>query len=398
MGVPEPPLAKEDNSELLALLRDLRVTPASATNPAALAALIEPHLRAPPTEPPELLIPPVFDLMLLYPNCATVQIACARLLSNLSSSSLEAAKAVADRKGVQLLFHTLLVHKEAKEVVVHTLQALSSVVPVANGIGPTVYQFFGVDVVAATAKAFIDDKQLQYSALNVLLPLAESDDGDDDPAAMRRSSHARAALRNLKNYRQEQELSRLSCRLLHYAIRHADGESLEQLGRIGIVRMLVATVIAWKDDGIILYHAISALSWLSRGDEDCAEQFAEMRGVELSIRTMRRFRRNVDLQLSCVLLLRTLSDIENEQAMLVYTAGGLEAIISCMIENRQNEEIQEHCIWLVDRLAWLRNDVRLKIISVGGVKTITSTLKTHIMNEDLVEMGVRTLRHIRSSR
>lgn len=383
---------------LLALLCDLRAQPEIASDPSKFLSLIEPHVQTIPSNPTSQLIPPIFDLMLQHPTSHQIQNFCSTLLSTLSHETPLAAKEIADGKGVQLLFHTLLLHKDSHDINYHALSALSAVLPVAEGIEPVVYQFFGVDVLVTAAKLFIDDLKLQYCALRILLTLAKSDDGDDDLAAARRAAHARAALRALKRHRREEQLAQMACELLYYVARHADGESLEQLAAIGCVRMLAATIVAWKDNEAVMEHAFGALAALVRGEDECARQFAEMRGVELAIRGMRRFRGNAELQLSCVIALRMLTNLDDGQAMLMFNAGGLEAVISCMIEYRRNEEIQEHAIWLLDRLAWLRNDVRLKIISVGGFRTINSTLKTHIMNEQLVEMGVRALRKIRSNK
>lgn len=238
---------------------------------------------------------------------------------------------------------------------------------------------------------------MQYYALRVLLALAEVEDGEDDLAANRRAAHARAAMRALKRHRREDELGRMACRLMFFVARHADGESLEQLAAMGCVRMIGATLVAWKDDDELMEQAFLALGVMVRGEEECARHFAGLRGVELAIRAMRRFRTSTALQLSCVLVLRGLTDLNDQQAMIMFNSCGVEAILSCMIEYRRNEEIQENAIWLIDRLVWLRNDTRAKIISVGGLQTINSTLKTHIMNENIVEMGVRTLQHIRSN-
>lgn len=382
-------------SPLLVLLIESRNLHNSASTPDAFAALSMPFLDVPPMDPPSELFPPLFDLMLRHPCHVRVQIACSRILATLGLSSPAAARAVAEAKGVQLLIHTILLHKESLPVSFHATRALSALVTAAPEVAPTLFQFFSVEVVVASAKTFVQDLELQKVALRLLTALAAADDGDDDAAAVRRGGQARAALRALREHRNDIEMTVEACQLLRELAAAADGETLEIMGHIGAVRMLGLVIVGYKDDEVVQIPAFAALAHLATGDEDCAHQLRAMRGAEIVLRAMRKFRNALQLRISCLLLLRTLADLDDMQALLIFTLGGLEAVFSAMIEYRQNLEIQEHAIAIIDRIVWLREDVRLKIISVGGVKTISASLRTHITNDSLVDKGVKTLRYIR---
>lgn len=333
--------------------------------------------------------------MLRHPSHVRLQVATSHILATLCNSSHAAARAVAEAKGVQLLIHTMLLHKESLPVSFQAARALFALVSAAPESIPTLFQFFSVEVIVATAKTFLDDIELQKVALYILRALAAADDGDDDAAAVRRGGQVRAALRALKHHRTNVEMAAEACHLLREVAAHADGETLEQLGRIGTVRMLGLAIVGFKDDEVVQIPSFAALGYLATGDEDCARQLGAMRGTEIILRAMRKFRKSLQLRLSCLLLLRTMADLDDMQAMVIFTLGGLEAVLSSMIEYRQNLEVQQHAIAIIDRIVWLREDVRLKINSVGGVKTISSSLRIHITNEALVDKGVRLLRYIR---
>lgn len=393
--VTAPPPEPSAPSSLLVLLIESRNLRKSPSTPDAFAALSVPYLDIVPTDPPSELIPPLFDLMLRHPCHVRAQLACSHILATLCQSCPAAARAVAEAKGVQLLIHTMLLHKESLPVSFQATRALSALITATPEFAPTLFQFFSVEVVVASAKTFVDDLELQKVALHLLTTLAAADDGDDDAAAVRRGGQARAAMRALRQHRDDMELTVEACHLLREVAASADGETLEQLGYNGAVRVLGLAIVGFKDDELVQIPAFEALGHLTSGDEDCTRQLAAMRGIEIILRVMRKFRNALPLRLSCLLLLRTLANLDDMQAMVIFTLGGLEAVFSAMIEYRQNLQIQEHAIAIIERIVWLREDVRLKIISVGGVKTISSSLRIHITNEALVEKGVKTLRYIR---
>lgn len=248
------------------------------------------------------------------------------------------------------------------------------------------------------AKNFLEDVYLQRMALKLLICLAQNDHDSDQAADARRGGQARAALRVLKRYKKEDDLALDACRLLKIVTTAAGVDTVEQLGRIGAVRVLAISIIGFKEDEELQECAYAALSNFVIADEECARQLAAMRGVEMVVRVLRRFRRCVSLNVSCVALLHALVDLNDVQTNTVFTAGGLEAMLSLMIEHREIAEIQIHAVAVVDRLAWLREDVRQKILSIGGAQTLSTMLGAHLMNEEIVEAGARTLRYIRQGK
>lgn len=381
-------------SPLLRLLFETRISGMPASSPDSFAALSVQYLEEPLVDPPSQLIPPLFDLMLRHTSHTLLQVVCIQILAALCSSSPEAARVVAEAKGVQLLIHTMLLQKDSLPVSYQGIRAVLAFISAAPEIIPSLFQFFAVEVIVAAAKTFLDDISLQKAALCTLRALAAADDGEDDAAAVRRGGQGRAALRALKHHRNDVEVAAEACRLLCEVAAHADGETLEQLGRIGTVRMLALAIVGLKDDEVVQIPSFAALGHLAVGNENCAHQLAAMRGIEIILRAMRKFRKYLRLRATCLLLLRTLADLDDMQAMTIFTQGGLEAVLSSMIEFRQNLEVQQLAIAIIGRIVSLRDDIREKIISVGGVKTISSSLRIHITNEGLVDTGVSLLRYI----
>lgn len=336
--------------------------------------------------------------MLKNPSNPHIQLACVQLLTNLAHLPPPAPQQIAHAKGIQLLVHTMLVHKESLQISIHAARALAAILDADPSIASVFFQFFGVEVVVGASKNFLEDVCLQRVSLKLLLCIAQNDHASDQTAHARRGAQARAALRVLKRYKKEDDLALDACRLLKIVAAAADVATIEQLGRIGAVRVLGVSIIGFKEAEALQECAYTALSNFVTVDEECAWQLAAMRGAEIVVRALRRFRRCVALNVSCVALLHALVDLNDVQTNAVFTAGGLETMLSLMIEYREVAEIQTHAIAVVDRLAWLREDIRHKILSIGGAQTLSTMLSAHLMNEEIVEAGARTLRYIRQGK
>ena len=385
-------------SPLLSLLLEIRSCPNHSSTPDAFAALSAPYLDTPPTDPLSDLIPPLFDLMLRHPSHVVLQVAATHILSTISHSSPQAARTVADSKGIQLLVHTMLFHTQSFSVSFNAVRALAALVPAAPELVPALIRLFGVEVVVAAGKTFLKHEDFQKVALAVLTLMAEGDHTTDVAAALRRGCHVRAAIRAMKFHRSNAEIALEACHLIGQVAKRADKGTMKQIGRLGAIRMLCLAIVALKDDEDVQYSAFRALSTLVARDEFCAAQLGSMRGIEIVLRSMRKFRNSAELRINCLILLDTMVALDEMQAMVVFTMGGLEAIVSSMIEFRHNLEVQLYAIRILDRIVWCQEVARLKLLSDGSLKTISTSLRTHITNEALVERGVKLLRHIRYSK
>lgn len=292
----------------------------------------------------------------------------------------------------------MLVHKESIQISIGVAYALAAILRSHPSVTPIFFQFFGVEVIVGAAKNFLEDIYLQRVSIQILIYLAQNDHAEGEAAAARRGGKARAALRVLKRYKKEDDLALDACRLLEIVTRDADIGMVEQLGRIGAVRMLTTSIIGFKEAEELQEYAYRALSNLVTANEECARQLAAMRGVEMVVRALRRFRRCVPLNISCVAALHALVDLNDVQTLAAFAAGGLEAMLSLMIEYRENADIQKHAIAVVDRLTWMRGDIRHRFLSIGGAQTLSSMLSAHLMNEEIVKAGAETLKFIRSGR
>jgi hypothetical protein len=177
-------------------------------------------------------------------------------------------------------------------------------------------------------------------------------------------------------------------------------QNVETISQLGGVRMIVATILQFKDEQKMQDLALGALANMTNGTDATslsnASTMVSLRGVEIVVRAMRTFRGSLSIQLSGSSLLSTIASLDSNWAHVVLGDGGLDATLSSMIAFRSSLLLQRNGISLMHTLLLLGESGRAKIVAAHGLDAISVALKTHIRDEALVEMGVLTRRLLKS--
>lgn len=336
----------------------------------------------------------IFEIMFQHSADNRLQYGCLRLLADVVEQSTEVVHDIVDKKGVQIIAHSMLIHKDSFPISFLAVCLFSKILRAKPDACNILLASYVVELVVSAAKTFLDDENFQHVSLNLLFGITQLDDGEDLAADARRGGAARAAMRALKRHRKEEELSVTACDLLQIVTKSASRDLLEQMYGIGVVRLLAVSTVIFRDCRAIQESAYTAIYNLAVLDDRCLRQFSSQKGMEMVLRTIRRFRECVSVNISCVALLRLLIDYNHVHAAAACSAGADETALSLMIEYRKNAWIQAHAIAIMSRLVRLRDDIRLKILGFGGSKILTMVLLEHFTNRAIVDQGVRTLKYM----
>lgn len=344
------------------------------------------------------LLQRIIDVMVRNPR-TPIQFACLQLLRNLFQNSVITTDELKRSKGIPVIMRTLLTYRNSLPIcrigVNIFIMLLNSNGGRDGAIIVPLFQFYCVEVIVTTAKTFIYDMHFQESSLKFLKRLAELSIGSVDGGGDRRSGQARAALRVLKRYKNNEGLCTIAFDVLHLCTKNADEETIEELSQIGAVRIITTTIIAFKVDASLQRNAYGSLHDLTTRDPECARQLGNMRGAELVMRGIKRYRGCISMNEDCAAMLTELVSISHVHTISVFTAGGVETTLSLIIEYMENVNIQKHTVVILDRLAGARDDIFDKILDLDGIRILSKMLRFHVKTAEIIEPGTATLRYLR---
>lgn len=300
-------------------------------------------------------------------------------------------------KGPQLVIRSMISTRTAKPVQIAGSRILLELTTSERG-REVMGQFFAIEVVLSSLKAFNSDPELQRIACAFIANM-----GYRSPKNKERISQnggIKAILRIMK----KQKDSAVTTTWATLALRNMTKDNFENQEFVfsaGVIRLLLTAILQYKDNEKVVVHAVAVLFHLVDGKNPshaaAAQQMVEFRGIDIIVRSMRAFRAVSTLHLCCVGCFRAIAHHGGRYAQSLLAGGALEAALSSMIAYRTMEELQANGIELMRTLGTQGEEVRLRIISAGGLNTISISLKTHIANEAMMEVGATTLLELRST-
>lgn len=339
----------------------------------------------------------ILGVLLRHPKSEPIIEAALGLLAVVLQKRSDLHSQIAEVKGPQLIIRSMINTRACKAVQVSGCSLLLELTATQQN-REIMGQFFAVEVVLSAMKGFGDDAALITTSCAFLANIAFQCPANKELIVQ--FGGLQTILRVMKK-RKEEEAVIVWCVL---ALRNLTLDSHANQATLiggGIIRILLGSILLFKDNGKLVDHALAVLFHVSNGEEqhhiESSKQTLELRGVEIIVRCMRTFRNVASLQRSAVGCLRALADNGDAFSEIVLSGGGLEAALSTMIAYRATEDVQANGIRLINLIGGLSKSAKQRIVQAGGLNTISLSLKTHIGNEKLVESGVATLNMLRAS-
>ena len=338
------------------------------------------------------LIPLTMECMLRSPHNrdATIIALCAHILCVASQVIPEAPSEIGLAKGVQLLVHSMLIHKCSANMQIVACEALTALCThpenrVAAG------EFFAIELCTAASRNFANDVNVQSAVMRTLDTVT-----NETPLNVKichKKGGARVPLRVLKRGKKMEQLVPTACEILLRMIERADEGSRLAIARLQPTKVLVAICVVFPQMADVQSRIARILGLLGEVDSMVMLQYGMFHGADIAVRNLRRHRGVSCLQLGCMRLLLRLCEMG--MGNFVIAAGGLKAGITSMIQMRSDVEVQHLGLSLMERFIAISDEVFNRVLRGGGAEALLEALKAHILQEDFVDRGVKLMRVLR---
>lgn len=336
-----------------------------------------------------------FDLMLQNKENQLVQQTCCQILEKLAITIPRASLEIGAKKGVQLLIHTILLHKDSLPVQLHAINALGSLLGEQQNRMYAV-QFFGVEALISSLKNHLDAIDLQQLALKTLYRLGEG--SPSAPESLKKRGAVKATLRAMRKYKTDTVINVYGTKIVSFLSRACSDTVTEQVYRYRGICIITAAMVFFKDEEVVQLEGFLAVRKLIEDHFGNASLLAELNGIVIMLRAMKRFRYNRKIQEQGIHILHTLAELDWQQAEHVIASGGVEAVLSCMIEFRAFLSIHQIGIAALLYLALNTEGGDKRIVAAGGELTVSTAIKRNFKNEPLLDVGVKLLKLLRDTR
>lgn len=333
------------------------------------------------------LITYIFDMMLQHGRSVKCHTIGMRLLRTITRQIPESIPILGEKKGVQLVIHTMLLHKEALELQPLALSTLNRLCthPRSRELAGA---FFCAEAMISAARICAS---CQYTQMHVLHLMQLLSANDMNRQRLLKVGAARTPLRVLKRHRSNVTLVRHAAELLHT---FATGLGLAAVSRLEPAAVVMNAMVQHAEDSRIHTAGIGVICELVR-DEAGRRDCTSLRGIDMMSRDLKRFRGSEQrpLHLSCLKAFDRM--FKGGMGVAVLHGGGLEAVVMCMTEWRNDMEVMEYGMGMLEDALEMGELSHGKIVTSGVRDMLKAALKTNLNDEAFVTRGVKLLRQLR---